>query len=114
MNRNNGIAAATSAIFLAAATLPGCERKPLDPASDGTYKQLSADTYFIPAPYAVGGEDRFAANLAKFRSEVPGDFVLVPVDSRYPLTDGTLALRRSVPSKGEESNTIQYQLPQGR
>ncbi len=83
----------TAAVAALAGTLVGCgsESEKAEKSSEEAYRQIDAHTYHIEGSFHEG--DSLPENLARFRQEVSGDFILVFDDSRSALHDDAMAIR---------------------
>lgn len=87
-------------------------RPEAEPTNANSYIKLDENTFVIKGgSYSTYASKVFGANLAKFRTEVSGDFVLIPADTNYPLHYDVLATRRTVQAKDGKESLIDLALP---
>lgn len=110
--RKASIAALTSSL-----ALMGCSRSSppsQDDKSDrGTKIQKVDENHFVVSLPKLDEWDRdgsrleFATALGDFRKGHPGNFIIVPSDSRYPLNGGFVAIREEAKyGEGESSVSL--------
>ena len=91
------------------AMLAGCEFN--KPTTDGPgYEKIDNNHFLIDGWDSDLRRKNLPESLAKFREEVPGDFLLVPEHSGDFLSGDMLAVRKVVDSAGEQKNSVEFSL----
>ena len=77
------------------------------------YHQLDTNTFVISANRDSSRDfiGSFGANLAAFRREHAGKFVLIPSYAQYPISNDALAIRESQVTDSGGTNTITFSYP---
>lgn len=70
------------------------------------YVEVDANTFVITPDTWQGSATGFGKNLAQFRKEHSGDFILIPKNTEYPFSDGVLVARKDQVSDDGKTNTI--------
>lgn len=82
--------------------------KPKPEAVKKGYSEVDSDNYWIHASGPKFDHIDFGNNLAQFRNEVSGDFIVIPYNAKYPLSYRAFATRKTQLSADGQPNTIQF------
>jgi hypothetical protein len=107
-----GAGAGASLGLVVAETNQGGEGvKPEAPVVQKGYTEIGSNTFLIHGAEGENSVLQFGENLASFREQNSGEFILMPENPRSPFSNDVLAFPKSVLSSDGKPNTISVGVP---